>query len=69
MTKWVQQACRLASDAQKAEWDGQSWGGGNCDPLLLKELSTRADAYNALAETSYEGWCEVLGQEPVYDGD
>jgi hypothetical protein len=28
------------------------------------ELRTRADAYRALDETTYEQWCEALGEEP-----
>lgn len=66
VTKWVQEACQRASDAQKEEWDKVTWDGGQCDPLMLMELRTRADAYRALAETPYEGWCAVLEVEPVY---
>ena len=50
---------------QQAEWARRSWDGGECDPLLLCELRTRADAYRAIAETSYEGFCEQLGLEPA----
>jgi hypothetical protein len=35
---------------------------GQADPLLLMELTTRADAYAALDETTYEQWCEANGR-------
>lgn len=41
------------ADAQREGWMASSWEGGNADPLLLTELRTRADAYQALSEGSY----------------
>ncbi len=48
----------------KAEWERKSWEGGAADPVLLTELRARADAYRAIAETDYTGFCEQLGLEP-----
>jgi hypothetical protein len=67
MTKWVHVILRSAAEAQKAEWDKVSWEGGEASPLLLCELRTRADAYMALEETSYEQWCERAGIDPVFE--
>lgn len=69
LTKWVFEGCFAAAEANKAAWIDQSWGGGECEPTALIELRARADAYQALPETSYEGWCQANGQEPVYSGD
>lgn len=41
-----------------------SWEGNSPDPLALAELRSRADAYAAIHETTYERWCEVAGIEP-----
>jgi hypothetical protein len=42
------------AEQQKQGWLDASWDGQNPDPLLLTELKTRADAYRAIAECSYE---------------
>jgi hypothetical protein len=63
-TQWVLRAAEKAADLQQIAWNDASWGRGEADPLMLTELRTRADAYRALGETSYEDWCSVLGEEP-----
>lgn len=65
MTQWVLEVLRESANSHKAEWDRVSWEGGKSDPLLLCELRTRADAYRAIEETAYEGWCERAGVDPV----
>jgi len=57
-------ALEAAAEAQKAVWDTESWGRCQANPLLLMELRTRADAYRAMQEADYEGFCEWLGVEP-----
>jgi hypothetical protein len=47
------------AETQKQGWLEASWEGEVADPLLLKELRTRADAYLALAEGSYEDFFGV----------
>lgn len=64
VTAWVMKGCQKAAQANKEHWVQKSWFGNNADPLLLKECSTRADAYAALVETTYEGWCEVNEDNP-----
>lgn len=67
MTAWVRAILKDAAAAHKDEWDKVSWEGGEADPLLLRELRTRADAYMAIEETTYEGWCERAGIDPVVE--
>lgn len=67
MTKWVRGILSGAAQQHKAEWDKVSWEGGEASPLTLLELRTRADAYMAIEETSYEQWCERAGVDPVVE--
>jgi hypothetical protein len=66
VTQWIKAGCLSAADHQKAHWLERSWK-GETDPLLRMELATRADAYRALFETTYEGWSELNGHDPIYD--
>jgi hypothetical protein len=59
VTEWVVGELSKAAEAQKAGWVEHSWAGGVCDPVLLTELKTRADAYRSLAELSYEDLTEI----------
>lgn len=34
------------------------------DPVLLSELRTRADAYRAIPETTYDDWMSAHGNDP-----
>lgn len=63
-TTFVFAALETAAAAQKAEWESESWGKCQANPLFLMELRTRADAYTAMQDTDYEGYCEWLGVEP-----
>lgn len=65
ITRWVFKGARTGTQAQKAAWDKAAWDKGSADQLLLTELRTRADAYAALEETTYEGWCELNGDSPT----
>jgi hypothetical protein len=67
VTRWVFAALENVAAENKANWDRASWEMGQCNPLLLAELRTRADAYRAIAEASYEGLCETNGDEGIYD--
>lgn len=61
-TRWVFAACAIAAAENKRVWDEASWDTGNCSPELLLELKTRADAYLALEQTTYDGWLETHGE-------
>jgi hypothetical protein len=63
VTRWVLDACRKASEENKLAWLEASWDTGSADQALLIELRTRADAYQALAETRWEGWVRTHGEE------
>jgi hypothetical protein len=67
VSQWIFKAVKASAQAQKAHWLTESWEGAKADPLLLCELRTRADAYTALEETTYEGWCDANGDDPVTD--
>lgn len=64
VTQFVLGALSLAADAQAQEWTKASWSTGQANPLLLHELRTRADAYRAMADSDYTGFCEMCGLEP-----
>jgi hypothetical protein len=59
VTRWVFAAIEQGAQAQKDEWIRASWDGAAVSPILLTELRTRADAYRALPETSFERWSEL----------
>jgi hypothetical protein len=63
VSRWVFAAVERAAEAQKAEWERQSWEAGDVSPLVLMELRTRADAYRALFETTFDQWS--LMHEPA----
>lgn len=67
VTQWVFRSFATIAEENKAEWLKASWEQGVSNPVLLMELRTRADAYNAVSETSYEGHCETNGDEAIYD--
>ena len=64
LTRWVFLALERASEAQREDWLRRSWEAGEADPLALVELRTRADAYRAPFETTYEAFCEMLNETP-----
>ncbi len=67
VTQFVFAAVAAGAKQQQDAWLETSWGMGTAKPELLRELRTRADAYYALIDTTYEGWCENNGVEPVYE--
>ena len=65
MTEWVMAALQTAAEAQRLKWAHLTWEQGSPpDPMTLLELRTRADSYRALSETTFEGWCEINGDNP-----
>lgn len=67
ITGLVFKAMDAAANAQKAEWDSASWGGGvvRADELkdMLQELRVRADCYRALQELTIDDITQWLGIE------
>jgi hypothetical protein len=59
VTEGVLEALAAMAEAQKEGWLSASWEGGTADSILLCELKTRADAYSALAQGSYEDFFQV----------
>jgi hypothetical protein len=64
VTRWVQAAHAKLADDNKAEWIRASWENGAASEAFLRELRTRADAYLAITQTTYEGYCDALGEQP-----
>lgn len=64
VTRWIFTAIMAGVRDQESAWMKASWENGACSEALLRVLRTRADAYMALIETEYEGWCEMNGDEP-----
>lgn len=64
VTKLVMRAFLLAAEKNRDAWIKASWDGGACSKEMLSELRTRSDAYRAIAETNYEGFCEMNGEIP-----
>lgn len=64
VTEWVMRALVAAADANREAWIGHSWDAGGCSREMLAELRTRADAYRALPDTTYDGFCDMLGEKP-----
>lgn len=57
MTRWVTEAMASFAGKQRDEWIERTWdAGASPDPLLLAELRTRADAYRAIPDSTYEDW-------------
>jgi hypothetical protein len=54
VTEWVTKHLSASGDAQLDAWVRLSWGGGECDPIKLRELQTRADAYHAMADLTFD---------------
>lgn len=54
ITQWVMLAFQRLAEENKAAWVDTSWETGQADPLQLVELKTRADAYLAMSEMTFE---------------
>ncbi len=65
VTRWVFRGLAVGADKNREAWVRDSWTSGQADPLKLAELRSRADAYAAPEETTYEGWCEFNGDNPL----
>jgi hypothetical protein len=60
ITQWVFAAIERHVAKQKQGWLDATWEtGATPDPLMLCELRTRADAYRAMIDTTFEGWSEL----------
>lgn len=67
MTQWVLRALEGAAEIQKQYWIDASWNEGSPDPVLKTVLFARADAYRATNETTYERYCELNGDDPIFE--
>lgn len=63
VTQWVFAAFEKAAVTQSDGWMDKSWGAGQCDPLELATLRTRADSYRAIFETPFERFQEMNGEQ------
>ena len=60
VTRFVATAFRDAALVQKQAWTDASWKAGKADALQLAELRTRADAYNAMFQTTLPQFAEFI---------
>lgn len=67
VTQWVFKALQTRVEEQRQLWISASWQGGKADPLILKELQSRATAFVEVFDNPYENWCATNGDEPSYD--
>jgi hypothetical protein len=64
VTDYVMRAHLAMSEKNRLQWQQVSWDNGIANQRALDELRTRADAYRAIAEMSYEDVCNANGDEP-----
>ena len=64
VTRWVMEAHARIAEANKNEWVRVSWENGVANPAVLQALRVRADTYEAIVATTYEGYLETNGDEP-----
>lgn len=62
-TRFVAAAWEIAALAQKDDWMAKSWLGNQADPMELKALQTRADAYSAFLETGLEQYVGIVQKD------
>lgn len=62
VTDWVMRAHRAMAAANRAEWERISWDNGIANQAALSELRTRADAYMAIAEMTFESVADANGE-------
>lgn len=67
VTRWVMKAHDVLAEDCRKEWVGISWGNGSANQPVLSALRTRADAYLALPEGTYEAYCETMSEVPRDD--
>lgn len=62
MTLWVMEAMASFADKQRDVWVHHTWdAGSHPDSSMLIELRTRADAYRAIPDTTYQDWMKAHG--------
>lgn len=54
VTEHVLRRVGQLAEQNKQKWIDESWGAGNCDPMVLVELKARAQAATDLSELRYE---------------
>jgi hypothetical protein len=54
ITAWVLSGVQRFADLQADHWGKLSWDSGNADQATLDRLKTRADAYEGLAQLTFE---------------
>lgn len=59
VTAWVMGELGKAAEAQKTAWIDATWSGGIADQEALTTLRTRADAYSALSQVTYDQLAEI----------
>lgn len=64
VTAFVFAALRSMRNENELAWHEASWVKGAADQLTLTELRSRADAYEAMADSLYEDYCAALGIDP-----
>ena len=67
ITRFVLEACGKAAGECRESWSEKAWASGEADQVELIVARTRADAYDALRDTDYLGWCATMGVEPIYE--
>ncbi len=62
-TRWVMAAMASFAGKQRDEWMARTFdAGGHPDVALLVELRTRADAYRAISDSTFEDWMNTHGE-------
>lgn len=64
VTDFVMRALIAAAEANREAWIKASWDNRGGSREMQLELHTRADAYRALPDTGYDGFCDMLGETP-----
>lgn len=59
VTRWVLEAHKDFAGRLAQEWFDMSWNGGTADEKALIERKSRADAYLAIAEMTFERMTEL----------
>ncbi len=54
VTEHVLKRVGALADLNRQKWIDESWGSGNCDPMVLVELKARAQAATDLSEIKFE---------------
>jgi hypothetical protein len=60
VTRFVTTAFLRMAEEQRRAWEAASWLGGEANEKLLIELRTRADAYAAIYQTTWEQYVGAI---------